>query len=283
MVHRLDDLCGPQRLARSRRAPRPLRAWDAVVPLALLVLLVATLAGVVGLHSRRASDLMLLISLGLMCAAAISLGPWLVALTGYVAMRRRGPLSVLVARRLIADPRTPGRVAGVLLGVGLAVGVAAGGIGSTLDMFAPDGSTYGGDLMFYLAGYLMALAGIGLAALVAALCLVVGAGEQVLDAARPTAALVAMGAPVRTVLAVQRQQLLAAAVAPAVVGALAGWTLITGLVYWDDRSVHVGAAVSLPMGIALAGLTAAAGAGLAARLLRSTVVQTASVESLRTP
>lgn len=186
----------------------------------------------------------------------------------------------IAGRRLLADPRTLGRVAGVLLAIGLATGMAVGGIGVMLDDFVLRDGQYGDDLLFYVGGYLVALAGICLALIVASLSLVVGANEQILDSRRPTAVLVALGASTDDVAQVLHRQLTAAATAPATSGAVLGWALWTLLTSFGNGALGFSLA-ALPVAVLVAGGAAVLGARLAARLLRSSLAEAASVESLR--
>jgi hypothetical protein len=188
---------------------------------------------------------------------------------------------VLAGRRLLADPRTPGRVAGVLLAVGFAVGLA---VAQFVDVFRT-GRTSASDLAFFGGGTLLALLGIGLAAVVAAASLAVGATEQVVDARRPTAALVALGAGPAIVTRVVRTQLRAAAVAPAAGGALVGGLLLGSWVMFGGEDPPSWVLLAVPLATlgatALAAAMAALGAAAAARLLRRPLAEAMSVESLR--
>jgi hypothetical protein len=254
-------------LTGSRRTTRPLGRRGRV------------LLGVLALALLAAMTVLPIVVIGLVVALAISAGPALVALAGRISLRRPDVVSVLAGHRLLADPGTPGRVAGVLLAVGLATGIAVAGIGSLLDEFVLRAGDRGDNLRFYLGGYLVALAGIGLAMVVAALSLVVGATEQVLDHRRPTAVLVALGVPPRTIRQILRRQLTLAATLPAGLGAICGWLL-------GQVSASAGALAfsfaALPLAVLLAGGTAALGARLVVRLLRGTLAEASSVENLRT-
>jgi len=266
-------------LGRSRRAVRPLSRAARVVPVVLVVLVAADAGGL--LTRDQGSGALVACLMLLLIALALASGPWLVVLAGRVDVRRRGIASLIAGRRLLADPRTLGRVAGVLLAIGLATGIAVGGLGTLLDDFVLRPEQYGEDLLFYVGGYLAALAGIGFALVVASLSLVVGAGEQILDSRRPTAVLVALGASTDDVRQVLRRQLTAAAVAPGTAGAALGWVLWTVLANGLGESSLWFSLAALPAAVLVAGAAAVLGATLAARLLRTALAEAASVESLR--
>lgn len=267
-------------LGGSRRVVRPLTRAGLVLPALLGGAVLAVVGWILLPRDDSVPRWVFWLLPGLLVAAAVCAGPALVTLAGRLHARRGRVDSVLAGRRLLADPRTPGRVAGVLLAVGLATGIAVGGIGTLLDQFVVEGGSYGGDLMFYLGGYLAALAGIGFALVVAALSLTVGAAEQLLDARRPTAVLIALGMTPAEVTVLLRRQLAAAAVAPALVGSAVGWLL------WWALTAQGGGALAftfgaLPAALLLAGVAASLGARLVARLLRAPLAEACSVESLR--
>ena len=266
-------------VGRSRRVVRPLGVTARVMP---VVFLLAVAGGAVGLTGSSPHVVVLTLPLTL-TGAAVSLGPWLVLLIGRWLGRSRTVVTVLAGRRLVADARTPGRVAGVLLAVGLAVGIAAAGAGTVVDDFRVD-TQYGGGLGYYLGGYALALAAIGFASTVAAASLVVGATETVLDARRPTAALVAMGVRPAELTAVLRRQLWAVAGVPSLLGALVGWLLWSGPVMVAVGEPHrgIGVAVALPVALGICALTALLGSGIAARLLRGPLRAATDPSNLRT-
>jgi hypothetical protein len=238
-------------------------------------------AGFVDLSAGLGGWLVLAEPLALV-GAAVSLGPWLVLLTGRRAGRSRRVTTMLAGRRLVADPRTPGRVAGVLLAVGLATGVALAGIGSTVDQFGGR-DTYGGGIWFYLGGYLLALAGIGFAGAVGAASLLVGATESVLDARRPTASLAALGADRTVIRGVLSRQLRVVALVPSVLGAVAGWLLWGGaLIAVDSGRTRVATLVALPCAVLLAVSSARAGVWVAEKMVRTPLDEAMDPLNLRT-
>lgn len=272
---------GGNPVGESRRVVRPLGPWSRLMP---VVFLVAVLAGLVDLVARGPGLLALALPVSVI-GAAVSLGPWLVLLAGHRYGRSRSVVTVLAGRRLVADPRTPGRVAGVLFAVGLAVGIAVTWAGVTMDEFRGSGRGFD-DLGYYLGGDGLALAAIGFAGTVAAASLVVGANESVLDARRPTAALVAMGARPSELQAVLHRQLWATAWVPSVAGAVLGWLLwfglVAGTVVANGLASGIGGFVSLPIAVGITALTARLGVAIAVRLVRGTLHEAVDPANLRT-
>jgi hypothetical protein len=268
-------------LGRSRRAVRPLSAPARVAPIVLVTLLVLSAAPLMLAPSGSAQVALVVLLPILLVAFAVSCGPWLVVLAGRLCIARGSPVAVVAGRRLLADPVTPGRVAGVLFAVGVAVGaVAAGGTD-----FLVMASGHGYDVVFYLGGYGLALGGIALAMVVAGASLVVGAAEQVFDGRRPTAALVALGAAPSTVRRILGAQLAAAAVVPAGVGAGLG-VLLFGALFTASAEASGpllgGLLVAGAAAVAVCMLAAAAGALVAGRLLAGPLTEAMSAQSLRT-
>ncbi len=137
----------------------------------------------------------------------------------------------------------------------------------------------------------MAFAAMAVAGIAAAVSLVVGAGEQVLDARRPTAVLVALGVSPTSVRGLLRAQLSAAAVLPCLAGAALGWLTFGGMLAGSGALAGdagaVGRALATSAVTLLAALLTAAaisvlGAGLAARVLRGTLNEAMGVQNLRT-
>ncbi len=102
--------------------------------------------------------------------------------------------------------------------------------------------------------------------------------EQVLDGRRATAVLVALAASPRFVNQVVQRQLLLAAVPAAVLGALVGY--LTFVAIGDGSSSMF---TMLPFALLAAGLAAALGAFVAARVVRPTVRESSLPENLRAP
>jgi len=265
-------------LDRSRRGARPLSARARVWPGAFAVLVVVTAVTLVAGPLPVADTGLAMLLPVLLVAFAVSAGPWLVVLAGRLCVGYGTPVAVVAGRRLLADPRTPGRVAGVLFATGLAVGVVAAGVAD----FAVSALDGGDDLAFYLGGYVFALGGTALSAVVAGVSLVVGAGEQVLDGRRPTAALVALGAAPSTVRSILATQLVAAAVVPAAVGAATGALLSVGLLAAGSPAALAAVAPAGAVAVGLSAVSAAVGARVAGRLLDGPLAEAMSAESLRT-
>ncbi len=136
-------------------------------------------------------------------------------------LRRRDSAEDLLAgyRRLEADPRTAGRVAGVLMICGLALAIEV--------VFAADILTEAPyDRGFYLTGVGLAVAGTLVAASVAVVTLLVGAADQLLDARRPLATLVAFGVEESVLIRVLTRRLSVAAVPAVMIGVVVGGALM---------------------------------------------------------
>ncbi len=204
---------------------------------------------------------------------ATSGGPWLVMLIARMAIR--GDLvTMLAGRRLLADVRSPGRVAGVLFTVGIVFGVIAAMVVGVI----ADPNIDAAGRTFYLGG--LGVAGVAalLAALVATGSLIVGVTEQVLHERRATAVLVALAASPDFVCRVVQRQLLLAAVPATLFGVVPGWMLMSG----------AAGELSLPeycLGLlavtVVSGLAAAAGALVTARAVRSTIRESSTPDNLR--
>lgn len=266
-------------LGISRRKARPLGWRAAAAPVVFACLLLASLLQTYFLAGGGELYVFLLPFLAVL--TAVGLGPWFVVLAGRICVRSRRPHVMIAGRRLLADPRTPGRVAGALFGVGLAIGIATLGVVGIMQAYDDPR-----DRTFYISGFALAAAGAAVAAVVASACLVVGAGEQVLDARRPTAALVAMGASPRTIRRVLATGLQASSIVPAAAGAVCGWVvggalMIPGGEGWR-WTVVVAVMLALVAAIVIAAGAAALGAGVATALLRPAVEEAMAVENLRT-
>jgi hypothetical protein len=246
---------------------RPGKATVALILVAIVVLIIglASLARVVQatlIVSAMAAAVILL---------AMSGGPWLILFVARMAVR--GDLiTMLAGRRLLADVRSPGRVAGVLFTVGIAVGMITE---MSADLIT---GSNGGDLAFYLGG--LGAAGLGalLAALVATGSLIVGVTEQVLQGRRATAVLVALAASTDFVCQVVRRQLVLAAVPATLFGVLLGW-LLMGLLSSSLRLPLL--ALGLPLALVVSGCAAAAGAFVTARAVRPVIRESSTPDNLR--
>jgi hypothetical protein len=262
-------------LGAPRRRVRPLSTFRLWLPVGLLgpVLAATVVAPVVfGLPMTP-----IVLVAGLVLSVATS-GPSLMVVAGRWAARRRDVAWQLAGHRLLADPRTPGRAAGVLVATGLVGGVVLivlALIVSNLGEFAVVGMVAAA-----LAGILVACC---FAVVVSALALLVGATEQVLEGRRPAAVLSALGAPPGLLTAVVERQVTAAAAVPAVVGVLTGWVL--WILQWVTTSTVPPWTVQLAL---LPALLVAVGVArvealLVVRLLRGPLAEAASVENLRAP
>ena len=195
----------------------------------------------------------------MLCDAAVGLllaafagGPRFVLACARVLARRRGAEALLASRRLQADPRSAGRVAGVLVVCGVALGIEA--LLMAVQFFGDD---FGGLDAFYLAGYGMTAVVVLAAAVVALLTLIVGAADALLDARRPLATLAALGVDESMLVRVLARQLTATAVPAIVLGRSSaarrsrcvgiGPTAASG---WAGRRCSCGSAAALVAGLA---------------------------------
>jgi hypothetical protein len=229
-------------------------------------------------HGAGELGLMVMAIVGLLIAAFAG-GPRLALGYARVLARRRGVEALLAHRRLRADPRTAGRVAGVLFVCGIALAVEALLIAEQI--FS---SNFGDDTTFWVTGYGMTAIVVLVAAAVALLTLLVGAADGLLDARRPLATLGALGVDERMLERVVALQLSATAVPAVVAGALIGPSVVVVLgAFAGEAPVGVALRVILPAAITalVAALVMAAAARLAARLLRSLIRTAVDPENLR--
>ncbi len=207
---------------RGRRAsPQP--GWANLAAMGVGLALLGT-AAVVFPQGHRGEFVEFAVLLAGLLLLAFSIGPRLVRRRGRRLARRGPAIDLLAGSRLAADPNAAGRVAAVLVVCGLALGVEAVMV---TDLVA--GRDHYSDLGFYLTGYALATVGVVIAIAVAVLTLLVGAADQLLDARRPLASLVAMGVDVIALQAVLRRQQSAAAVPAAALGAVLGGAMVTYL------------------------------------------------------
>lgn len=260
-------------LGAPRRRVRPVSGFRLWLPVFLCgLVLAATVSGPV-LFGLPATPVFLFG--GLVLSAATS-GPGLMVLTGRWAVRRRDLAWQLAGHRLLADPRTPGRAAGVLVATGLVGGVVL----IVLALIVGNAAEFSalGMAAAALLGILLAC---GFAVVVSALALLVGATEQVLEGRRPAAVLSALGAPPGLVTAAVERQVTAAAAVPAVVGVLTGWVL--WIMQWltTDTLPPWTVQLALPPALLVAFGVARVEARIVTRLLRAPLAEAASVENLR--
>jgi hypothetical protein len=238
--------------------------------------------GIAGASSSDAEHttvlaLLLAMMLGLLLAAFAG-GSRLVLARARVLTQRPGVEAMLASRRLQADPRSAGRVAGVLFlcGVALSIDVvliveqlATGGFGASDD--------------FYLVGFAMAALAVIVSAGVALLTLLVGAADGLLDARRPLAALSAQGVDEQLLVRVLARQLSATAAPAAVAGALVGGPAMALFVIGMDDGgwTALEALAGSLVGALAAGPLLWVAARLAARLLRPLVRAAIDPENLR--
>ena len=110
-------------MRRRGRPPAPGRASLAVLILGIALVLGGLLVfPLLSPHSAGRLSLLVLAMFGLLLAAFAG-GPRLVLACARALGRRGGVEALLAARRLRADPRSVGRVAGVLVVCGVALGI----------------------------------------------------------------------------------------------------------------------------------------------------------------
>jgi len=263
---------------RSRTAP-PGRAslWLLIAGLVLVI------AGVAGLtrvaHGAGGLALIVLAMLGLLLAAFAG-GSRFVLACARVLAKRRGAEALMASRRLRADPRSPGRVAAVLLVCGVALGVEMLVLATQLR----DGG-FNDDVAFYLGGLGLAAFVALVAALVAVLTLLVGAADALLDARRPLATLAAVGVDEQALARTLSRQLSATAVPAIAAGALFGAPVfvLLGVAFVGGSAVGatVFAFLAGACGAIVGGLAMIAASRLAARLLRPQIRAAVDPENLR--
>ncbi|MFI7587729.1 FtsX-like permease family protein [Spongisporangium articulatum] len=253
-------------LGITRRAPRALTWRTVAVPVVSLTVCLAFLV-----YAFRTYAQQWVILLGIVAAVVfcLSLGPLAVVGLGRLAVRSDRLETALAGRRLLADPRPSGRVAGVLFAVGLTLGFEAY---LAVGVLREPGYT-ADDLAFYLGG--VAIVGVAavLSALVACLSMVVAASEQVLEGRRGVAVLVSLAASPGFALSVVRRQLRIVAVPLALTGAVIG---LVALGLGDPVSTLAG----LPA-LLVVYLLGRGGAALAARAVAPVVRECSGPENLR--
>jgi hypothetical protein len=221
------------------------------------------------------------------------LAPWLVRASGQRLARRGGAEHLLAGRRLAEDPSSASRVAGSMLTCGLALGAEANYIAVLLQPSGPGGQGSQGRA-FYLVGFGLVAGGVAVAAAVAALTLLVGAADQLIDARRPLASLAALGADEPTLAAVLRRQISAVAVPALLTGVVVGGVVVAAFfgwvsAGWRPAGAHIVSMVyallrsALPTAVVAVLSAAAVGAvaRLAARILRSRLREAIDPENLR--
>lgn len=258
------DPLGVRRRARRARPGR----------LNLAVLGIATACVLVG-PSQVDSDASLVVGAFGLLVGAFAAGPLVVVLVGS-QLSRRGPVQALMAgSRLLADPRSSGRVVAVLAICGFAFAVDAWLATSYLI------DDYTDDDAFYLGGFGFAAAAIVLAAVVALVTLVVGAVDGLLDARRPLATLAAFGVDTQFLTRMLAVQLAAVAVPAVVAGALVGGALfaVAPALSFDEPALLP--VLSSVVAAAAAGVLALLGALLVARGLSGQVRAATDPDNLR--
>ncbi|GAB3244305.1 hypothetical protein [Kineosporia babensis] len=256
-------------LGLTRRRSRPLTLIGSIAPIASLVF---TLVIFLFVHADSFFAFLLL-PLGAI-TFVVTAGPWLVLLIGKLAARQGGLLTMLAARRLLADVRTPGRIVGVMAAVGVVFGIVSVMLANVTSEYSAD------SRQFYLAGMGAVTLAAVLAAVVATSALVVGATEQILDNARSTAVFVALAASPDIVSRIVRRQMLLAALPPTLIGALAGWGFygyVIGVQYGWPLVL-----LTFPLAIGIAVLAATLAALIATQSVRPAILSTSGPENLRT-
>lgn len=218
--------------------------------------------------------LIVLMMLG-MLLVAFSGGERLVVSGAKLLARRRGAVALLASRRLRADPRSSGRVAGVLLVCGIALSVEGRLVSSQL----LDGFN-SGDSGFYLVGYTMAALAVLVAAVVALVTLLIGAADGLLDARRPLATLGALGVDEALLVRVLARQIVVTSVPAIMLGALIGGSALALLGTVNEgsalRLLAPGAITALVAGLAMWSV-----ARVAAHALRPMIRAAIDPENLR--
>jgi hypothetical protein len=258
-------------LGIARRQPRPLGSGQALLAGGCLLLIAIELP----LIKRNDYPFAGPVLFTLIAVMAMSGAPWLIQVVGRRAVRRdRDLITAMAGRRLLADVRSPGRVAAVLFAVGLVLGIFA----AEFRDIVQDNATPA----FALWGLAAITIGGLIAGAMASFSLLVGVAEQVLDGRRATAALVALAASDDFVSRVVRRQLLLAAVPAAVTGALVGWCVDTAMAsgHWIFPPVDL-FLLSLPIAVLIAGLAAGAGALVASHAVRPVIRESSTPDNLR--
>ena len=263
---------------RSRTAP-PGRASRSLL-IAGLVLVVAALGGLTQADSDAGSLALIVLTLLGLLLAAFAGGSRFVLGCARVLAKRPGAEALMASRRLRADPRSPGRVAAVLLVCGVALSVEGLMLASHLSQDGIDD-----DVAFYLGGLALAAFVALVAALVAVLTLLVGAADALLDARRPLATLAAVGVDEQALARALSRQLSATAVPAIASGALLGAPVLVllGLAFVGESPLRATVYALLPGACAalVGGLTMIAASRLAARLLRPLIRAAVDPENLR--
>lgn len=254
-------------------AGRPGRANRAalVVGGALVVLPLVS----VGLFASGSFPFLVIVGLVVLAFAS---GPWLVLGAARFLARRPGAEPLLAARHLRVDPRSTGRVAGVLIVCGVALSIEALLV---YQLLAEPGRSDDG---FYVAGFSTAGVAMLCGAAVAIVTLVLGTADSLLAARRPLAALSVFGVDEAAVARVVRRQLLATAVPATVIGAVTGGGALIALytALEPEAFPAVGFALLLGAGVALVtGLLLALVTWAAVRLLRPLIRSAIDPENLR--
>ena len=270
----------PLGVRRRERPAAPGRVSGALL-IGGILLVVGSIAALPTVARHGTGELaMLVLAIAGLLLTAFAAGPRLVLGCSRLQARRRGAEALLAARRLRADARSAGRVAGVLLICGVALGTE-----SVLVLQQLLDSNLGSDPTFFLVGYGMAALGVLVAIAVAVATLLVGAADGLLDARRPLAALAALGVDEQTLVRVLGRELSVIAVPAIAIGAFLGGPALTGFV----GIAFGGGALVLALEALLAGIIAAFVAGLlmatvarlSARALRPLIRAAIDPENLR--
>jgi hypothetical protein len=268
-------------LATARRQPRPLSVASAICPALALGVIIFDLPRPVW---ERIQSVWLAAAIMIVVVLVLGLtgGPWLVRAVGWWAATHGGLIANLAGRRMLADVRTPGRVAGTIFAVGVTIGIIGGYVAATRARLAGELSDPAAQTIYYGGAGIALVVALG-AVLVATSSLAVGIREQILDGRKGTAALVAMAASPAFVYRVVRWQLILTTVPAAVIGAVAGWWLHDGGRSWSAGSQQwVGSPVPTLLAVTtLTGLTVALGAVLVARAVRPAIEASTTPDNLR--
>lgn len=193
---------------------RPPRPWGALVLLGVAVGFVPWLSLVErsnGVHG----ELLVYAMIGAVVAAAVSLSSWLGYRAGRVIEgRATSPAVLLAARRLVMEPRAPGRAAAAVGGIA----VVAAGVATFFGYTALTGGLDAFDIAAYGAIGITLLA----ALLLVSLALAIYSVETVLTAGPAPAVLSAAGAPSGLLERSVRYSAAMVAIPTALAGALTG-------------------------------------------------------------
>jgi hypothetical protein len=251
---------------RHRAAPPPPGPGGTA---ALLAGLALPIGGLAGAQPGAAGEAPLALAIAGLVMAGLGAVPRLVLAGARLLARRPGADALLASRRLRADPRSAGGVAGVLFACVVTLGVEGSLLASQVQA---DG--FSDDAAFYLGGFGLAALAVLVAAGVTLLALLVGAADGLLDARRPLAALSVLGVDEDLLVRALARQLTATAIPAVLAGAFVAGPGLLVLLAATGEGLAVAAIVPLVAGglaALAAGLLIVALARQSARALRPLV------------